>query len=430
MGEHGLLAAGRAHPERSKPLPPVKAGAPDDERIAAPDGQRRWEDGFQANLELARWRLAADGLLSIRYSLHGPHLNLLAYCTSLEDRAKSAPGVTDPGGWGYSLANLTELMFPCLEAIETKSVVEIGAYRGELTRELLGWATGSGARVTAVDPEPPPQLLKLADEQPELELVRQTSHDALASLALPDALIIDGDHNYYTLTEELRLIDSRAPGAELPLLDVPRRRLASCPAGHLLRPRADPGRAPPAAGSRRLPRPGETGVADGGLPFEWAAMREGGPQNGVLTALEDFVAERVGLRLAVVSAFFGVRRPLASRCALGRAPLRRSSTRGTATPFSSGSRPTGSRTWRPGTSSRWSWSRLDAASPSRRSSSVRCSNRGPSRSRSGCRGYTSGRARPLAPAGQAGARRARPGVIEVVVIRSRTGRRLSACAGA
>ena len=30
--------------------------------------------------------------------------------------------------------------------------------------------------------------------------------------------MIDGDHNYYTVSEELRLIGERAPGAELPLL--------------------------------------------------------------------------------------------------------------------------------------------------------------------------------------------------------------------
>ncbi len=31
-------------------------------------------------------------------------------------------------------------------------------------------------------------------------------------------MIIDGDHNYYTVREELRLIAERAAGAELPLL--------------------------------------------------------------------------------------------------------------------------------------------------------------------------------------------------------------------
>ena len=30
--------------------------------------------------------------------------------------------------------------------------------------------------------------------------------------------MIDGDHNYFTVSEELRLIGERAPGAELPLL--------------------------------------------------------------------------------------------------------------------------------------------------------------------------------------------------------------------
>ena len=31
-------------------------------------------------------------------------------------------------------------------------------------------------------------------------------------------VVIDGDHNYYTVSEELRLIGERAAGAELPLL--------------------------------------------------------------------------------------------------------------------------------------------------------------------------------------------------------------------
>ncbi len=46
-------------------------------------------------------------------------------------------------------------------------------------------------------------------------------------------------------------------------------------------------------------------MAERGLPFEWAALREGGPRNGVLTAIEDFMAGREGLRLAVIPLFFG-----------------------------------------------------------------------------------------------------------------------------
>jgi hypothetical protein len=36
------------------------------------------------------------------------------------------------------------------------------------------------------------------------------------------------------------------------------------------------------------------------------AIREGGPQNGVLTALEDFLAGREDLRVAILPLFFGV----------------------------------------------------------------------------------------------------------------------------
>jgi hypothetical protein len=213
-------------------------------------------------------------------------------------------GVTDPGGWGYSLANLTEIMFPCLEAARSRSVVEVGAYRGELTRELLDWAAGAEAKVIAVDPDPPDELLQLAAQRPELELIRETSHEALGHIPAPDAVVIDGDHNYYTLSEELRLIESRS-GPDMPLLifhDVGwphARRDTYCAAERI--PTAQ---RQPLAHNVRL-APWEPGIAERGLPFECAAEREGGPRNGVLTALEDFVEAHDGLRLATVPAFFG-----------------------------------------------------------------------------------------------------------------------------
>ena len=52
--------------------------------------------------------------------------------------------------------------------------------------------------------------------------------------------------------------------------------------------------------------PDERGIHPEGMFYRWPAAREGGPRNGVLTAVEDFVADRDGLRLAVVPAFFGL----------------------------------------------------------------------------------------------------------------------------
>jgi Methyltransferase domain len=218
----------------------------------------------------------------------------------------AVPEVTDPARSGYSLANLGELLFGCLEAIGAKSVVEIGAYRGDLTRALLGWATGSGARVTAVELEPPPELERLSEQRPELGLIRQASEDALPDLPLPDALIIDGDHNYYTVSRELRVVGERASGVELPLLifhDVGwphgRRDVYYAP------DRVPEAHRQPLAHDAAL-APGEAGVADAGLRYEWVARREGGPGNGVLTAIEDFARSHEGVRIAIVPAFFGV----------------------------------------------------------------------------------------------------------------------------
>jgi hypothetical protein len=206
---------------------------------------------------------------------------------------------------GHSLANLLEIVFPLLDAVEARSVVEVGAYAGDLTRFILDWAAGAEARVTAIDPDPRPELIQLAERHTELELIRKTSHEALREIPLPDAVVIDGDHNYYTVSEELRLIDERARnGIPLILLhDV------GWPHGRrdaYYNPERIPGEylRSPAAKARLFP--GDPGIAKGGLPYQWAAEREGGPRNGVLTAVEDFVDGREGLRVAIVPAFFGL----------------------------------------------------------------------------------------------------------------------------
>ena len=106
---------------------------------------------------------------------------------------------------------------PCLDAAGAGSVAEIGAFAGDLTRVLVAWAPVPTPG-PAIDPAPQDGLVALDREYPELTLVRETSLEALPKIELPDAIVIDGDHNYFTVSEELRLIGERAPGAELPLL--------------------------------------------------------------------------------------------------------------------------------------------------------------------------------------------------------------------
>jgi Methyltransferase domain len=206
----------------------------------------------------------------------------------------------------YSLAIFSEILFRCLEAVQARSVVEIGAFRGEFTKELLAWGRGSGARITAIEPEPPPELLELRERQPDLELIRGTSLEALPELSPADAVIIDGDHNHYTVSRELDLIAERAPGDSLPLIafhDVcwPHGRRDSYYAPQRI---PDEHRQPLARDV--LLAPGEPGAARAGIFFPCAAREEGGPGNGVLTAIEDFMEARESLRLAIVPVFFGL----------------------------------------------------------------------------------------------------------------------------
>lgn len=215
------------------------------------------------------------------------------------------PYENDPGAWGASLVNNAEILLAVLDTVKARSVVEVGAYAGDLTRLLLLWAERAGARIAAVDPSPQPALEQLERERAELVLVREASPQALEDIDLADAIILDGDHNYYTVSEELRRIDSRSAG-ELPLLllhDVawPHARRddyfdpEQIPAEH---------RQPIAPESGLYP--GVEGTYYGGMPYHFPAAREGGPRNGVLTAIEDFVAGREELRLAVVPSFFGL----------------------------------------------------------------------------------------------------------------------------
>jgi hypothetical protein len=222
-------------------------------------------------------------------------------------RQQFDPYTHDPDHWGVSLAQSAELMLPCLEAAEVRSIVEVGAFAGDLTRVLVAWAAERGASVGAIDPSPQPGLVALDEAHEELELIRETSIAALPRIPLPDAVVIDGDHNHYTVSEELRLIGERAPGAQLPLLlfhDVcwPHARRDDYYAPELIP--AD--RRQEIAGNQGGIFPGDPGLrSGGGLPYPRSAAREGGPGNGVLTAVEDFVAAREGLRLVVVPVFFG-----------------------------------------------------------------------------------------------------------------------------
>jgi methyltransferase family protein len=102
---------------------------------------------------------------------------------------------------------------PILQAVRPGVIVEIGVRNGMTTRKLLEFASQFDCSVHGVDPVPGESL-----DLPGLEkeygdrfsFHQEMSLEALTHIDGMDAVVIDGDHNWYTVFHELKLIEKRA----------------------------------------------------------------------------------------------------------------------------------------------------------------------------------------------------------------------------
>jgi SAM-dependent methyltransferase len=209
------------------------------------------------------------------------------------------------------LAFFPEVIRPLLEALAPESIVEIGCESGKTTRLLVELASRVDGCVHGVDPAPKFDVERWQREaRGRLYVHKLPSLVALAVLDRFDAVLIDGDHNWFTVYNELKLIElrSRELLQPLPLVflhDVGwpygRRDLYYDPDLVPAEQRQPWGRGGISPTEAEL-------VAEGGLNQGMCnALREGGPRNGVLTAVEDYLAEtRSPFRFVKIPAVFGL----------------------------------------------------------------------------------------------------------------------------
>jgi len=210
----------------------------------------------------------------------------------------------------HSLVEFDELIHACLDLAGAQTVLEIGSESGGSTKRLLAALAERDGELWCVEPGPTRELEELARSDDHFHLIEGRSPAALDGLPACDAYVVDGDHNYWTVARELEHVGGRVENvADHPLVilhDV------TWPCG-----RRDQYYAPGA-----LP-------ADAVHPYAWdlgavlgeqapvpaglrgrgsfaVARTEGGPANGVRTAVEDYVAARDGLGFVVVPAIFGL----------------------------------------------------------------------------------------------------------------------------
>jgi len=200
-----------------------------------------------------------------------------------------------------------------LAAAEPDVVVEIGVYRGAITKLALRATAERGAIVHAIDPAPQEAFDAEGLQQEygdRFVLHRALSLDALPEIRGADVVLIDGDHNWYTVYNELQTIarvaeedgrpfpltlmhDVEFPYAERDMYYFPE----TIPEEH---------RQPTGLGGMAIGR--DELIEDGGLNAgSHNALVAGGPRNGVMTAVRDFLSEvQAPVRFKTVIGFFGL----------------------------------------------------------------------------------------------------------------------------
>ncbi len=189
-------------------------------------------------------------------------------------------------------------------------IVEIGAEQGKHTRRLLEYCTSTKALLHVIDPVPTNEILTLQEENPTHMLLHQgASLDVLQKLTGYDAVLIDGDHNWYTVFHELQYIEREAkrrgvfPLVFLHDVEWPygRRDLYYAPERIPATYRHPYSQQVVAHGSAHLL---PTGIGNENYVH---ALEEGGPRNGVRTAVEDFLRESsLSLSFIVIPGLHGL----------------------------------------------------------------------------------------------------------------------------
>lgn len=196
------------------------------------------------------------------------------------------------------------------EAARARRLLEIGVATGLMTAKVLDYCAESDAVLYAIDPHPQVDMDEWQDRHGQrLVFHRALSLDVLGDIHDIDVALIDGDHNWFTVFHELKLIEKTAlgDGTAPPLIalhdvDWPygRRDLYY-----------DPQTIPEAYRHpyRKLGLvPGKDEPVVDGVNWDLHnAITENSPRNGVRTAIEDFASQsQLDWQLSFVPGFHGL----------------------------------------------------------------------------------------------------------------------------
>ncbi len=220
----------------------------------------------------------------------------------------------------------TPILRPLLEAARARRVIEIGADTGRNSQRLARWCRANGAFADIIDPAPGFDAAEFDRSwQGAARVHLAPSLDVLGDLPPADVVLVDGDHNWFTVHHEIGLLlgPPGTPRADPPILVFHDtgwpwgRRDAYYEISRIPEAFRQPHGKGPIS-------PRASGWAGEGIELGLVcAATEGGPRNGVRTAIEDALAGREGrFEVRSLGAFFGLtvvvdRARLAATPALG-----------------------------------------------------------------------------------------------------------------
>ncbi|MEI7024959.1 class I SAM-dependent methyltransferase [Paenibacillus sp. y28] len=186
-----------------------------------------------------------------------------------------------------------KVILPLLKWAKPQQIIEIGSDTGKNTFQLLQYCQASGARLIAIDPAPSFDVTDYRHLfQHHFHMICDYSLNALPFIGASDFILIDGDHNWYTVYHELKMIESMALAkGRFPVIIL---HDTSWPYGRrdmYYFPKSIPPKYTKPFEIKGV-APGVSGLVNGGFNNDYChAVYEYGERNGVLTAVEDFLQE-------------------------------------------------------------------------------------------------------------------------------------------
>ncbi len=187
-----------------------------------------------------------------------------------------------------------DFVLPIFQIVEPKVIVEVGSASGINTENIMRYCMENESRLIAIDPVPSFDINKFQQTYGDRFSIRlDLSLNVLPEIADYDAILIDGDHNWYTVYHELLCVEAfarergRWPVVFFHDIEWPyaRRDLYYAPETIPAEYRH------PYAKKGMIFGQSELADDEGFNAGLNNALHEGGPRNGIKTAIEDFIEQ-------------------------------------------------------------------------------------------------------------------------------------------